>query len=660
MFTTLIPLALWSNAAGAQEVGDELEPEVMRPSPTSQCADAASGAEVEVCLQLAAANPPHVDGISAALRAHISRASDGDRDLLLAVLALMDDASVADATQRIIALGDPRALAPLVACSERRTEAVSAHCVQAIASFPNSLGTLRAWVRETNTSEALRHQAALALGALHTEEAADILIETLRLPRVPPLLRRSMIEVIQRDYPHRLAELDGQVSTDGRAWLALGSGWGLGFSMAAAGHFGQTELEALGWATGATTGAVVGVLYANAWPMEAGDAAFISTSGILGTTSGMLISTGLGDNSDDHYLGGLGGLAAGYGTAVLLRQTHNGTALDSLEATGIATLATLGAVGAASQLTNTPQANIQPLNLVSGLALGTGTLVGHTVAPWVDLTPEDTGLLLLGTGYGAAFGALLPVDSQSPAGLALLGGSAGGLLAYGVASQTELGWDAQFASWAGGIYGGVFGSGAGLLIDSTDPKVVKGATLTGTSLGMAVGGWQAWIDPDPIDDRDAVLVGLTTGWTTWQSIGWAQYTQPTQNQVGVYLMIPPAIGAATAIVSPLVDVPAAHATAATSVGVWGAYIGGASAQIIQSNALLWSLVGSNIGLAGGGLMMSPLVGAPPLVVGLADAGGVLGGSTAALGTAFFTQNTESILIASIVGAGVGAVGGGAL
>ena len=58
--------------------------------------------------------------------------------------------------------------------------------------------------------------------------------------------------------------------------------------------------------------------------------------------------------------------------------------------------------------------------------------------------------------------------------------------------------------------------------------------------------------------------------------------------------------------------------------------------------------------------MSPLVGMSPLVVGLADAGGVLVGSSAALGASFATDNTDAILIASLVGSGVGLVGGGLL
>jgi hypothetical protein len=83
-------------------------------------------------------------------------------------------------------------------------------------------------------------------------------------------------------------------------------------------------------------------------------------------------------------------------------------------------------------------------------------------------------------------------------------------------------------------------------------------------------------------------------------------------------------------------------------------------QISSVDPLAAALVGSDIALAGGVVVMSPAVGAPPLVIGLADAGGVLGGSTAALGAAIASDDPDTIFLASLIGAGVGLAGGTAL
>ena len=69
------------------------------------------------------------------------------------------------------------------------------------------------------------------------------------------------------------------------------------------------------------------------------------------------------------------------------------------------------------------------------------------------------------------------------------------------------------------------------------------------------------------------------------------------------------------------------------------------------------MIGSDIGLGLGILMESPLIGADPMVVGLADGGGVLGGAIAAVGASFVTNDADTILGSSIVGAVLGAGGG---
>lgn len=640
-----IPLLWLAGAAHAAE------------SPVARCAQAAEGTEVEVCLQLAIEHPEERDGIAAALRAHIARKGSGDQDLLLALLSLIDDETARSAADRIRELADPRGISALVACAERREIEVAEACVSALSAFDRGTEHLARWLISERQPLELRLAAARTLGEVGSEDAANALIDALRRPRLPASLRRAILESIRTHYPDRVAELEGQVASDGRLWLTAGGAWGLGFALGSAGYFGQSRLAPVGWVTGAVGGGTAGWLYGRAWPMEAGDAAYITTGGILGTTSGMFLGASIDPtNPDRMYMGGLGGMAVGYGVTAATRTQHPGTPGDALEASGIAALTSTGAVSATSfALSNGSPVGTERASarlLATGLGLGLGSVGGHLIAPQVDLTPEDAGLIALSSAWGLGATWLVPIGESDRSTLPLLGASAGGLIGYGLAAPLDVPVDVQAASWAGGVYGGVLGLGLGLTIDPASDAPRAMAMGLGTA-GMLTGAGFAVLDPEPLDDRDVVLVGLSTAWATWQSAGWALVLHADTRQVGPFVMFPAVVGAGMAIASPVVDVSVPQSSAATSVGLWGAYTGGVAAELTDNDVLLWALVGGDLGLAGGAVLMSPVVGAQPVVIGVADAGGVLGGSVGALGAAFATEDPDAILAASLVGAGVG-------
>lgn len=636
----------------------------VEPSPVARCADAARGAEVEICLQLAVENPDQVDGIAAALRAHIAREGSPDQQLMLALLALIDDATAPDAAAQVAALGDRRGVPALVACAERRPAEVSGACIRAVARFEEGLAHLEGWLADDRRPTGLRIDAAAALGLVQSDAAADVLVDTLRRPGLPAALRQALLDTLDRAYPQRTDATDGQVATDGRVWLSLGGGYAMGFAMGAAGHFGQTDLAALGLVTGAVGGGTGGWLYGRAWPMEAGDAAYLTTSTVLGSAGGLLLGDGASPGNDDWvYGGGLLGLAGGAAVGVATRRLHAGSGLDAGEAVGVSAMAglALGSGALVLQRSDPTRDGSGPTgpripSLAAGIGVLGGAAAGHLTAPSVDLEARDWGTIALATGFGAAATALVPLsDPADRAPLVGLGVGVGSLVGYGLAAPLDLPADIQGAAWAGGLYGGVFGAGAGMLYDPESAAPAYGA-LVGATAGMIGAGGLARLDPEPLDDRDIVLVGLTTAWVGGQAAGWATVAQPANpRQNGWFLVVPAAVAGGVAAATPVVDIPVPQSMAATSVGLWGAYVGGVSAELTQNRdrSLGWSLVGANIGLGTGALAMSPVVGASPVVLAVADAGGVVGGSVVALGAAFATDQPDRILAASLVGSGVG-------
>jgi len=471
-----------------------------------------------------------------------------------------------------------------------------------------------------------------------------------------------MYAVVSANYPSRLDELKGQVSVNGAPWVTAGSTWALGYSMTAAGYIGKTDgaLAPLGAITGGVAGGTAGYLYSRAWPVEAGAAALISSAGFMGTVSGIFIGSGLeaDDPTGAAYLGGLGGEVLGYGLGIGLQKQYNGQARDSWEAMGIGLLSgTVVGSAAAFQRQRTDNPNPRTVTPEIGAGLAIGTAIGHVAAPRVDIGKMDMALIGVSSSYGLAFGSLVPPTGGFRQGLPTFGLSAGALMGYGLSGAIEPQPDVVIGAITGGAFGGFFGAGVAQVAAPYDFQATQGTALAGITAGMALGGYFSHVNPDPIDDRDVVMTTMTTSWAAWQTTGWSIYAGSNASQPGPVYIIPTAVGATNAAVSGELDIPVTHSSAALSLGLWGAYAGGASAQLTGADPLLFALVGSDVALVGGVVLMSPLVGAPPLVIGLADAGGVLGGSTAALGTSIAIDNSDTILIASLIGSGAGLAGG---
>lgn len=628
-------------------------------SPARLCADAASGSEVEVCLRLAATYPDEVDGVAAALRGHIDRRSADDRDILQALLLLLTTETGEEGARQLGALADPRAIQPLVHATQNRELAVALASLEALSRYEEALEPLSAFLLDETLTIDVRVAAARALGAMGTEDAGDVLLTTLRRRNIPPPLRQAMIRTVEEAFPHRTGELDRQVSTDGSLWLAAGGAWGLGYALYATGSFGQADMSQLGAGSGGLAGGTAGFLVGRAWPMEAGDAAFVTTTGVGGTVAGTLVFAGLQQEptlGDSARAGGLIGEAGGYALGIMLREAHPGSATDAVEAAAIGTTAALAAgalVGTADD--GAPQ-------LAAGLGLVAGLSVGHAVAPRITLQPVDASLIVVLAGYGAGAGYVLGGNASGPLRLEpemIAGGALGALGGYAVAGAFDPPPDTMIGGTIGLVYGGAMGAGTALVVQDIRGKPANPwpATITGATVGLGVGAFWAYRDDQPIEASDAMVIGLASGWATWQAggLGTLLAGEPS---TGWLIVVPAAAGGAAALSTPYLDIPVTHALAATSLGLWGGYVAGVGAQVGDRDVLLYAIVGSDVGLGLGAVAMSPLLNTPTLVIGLADAGGVLGGSLAAMGTSFVTEDPDAILIASLAGAGVGFTGGG--
>jgi hypothetical protein len=628
-------------------------------SASSQCADATEGTEVEVCLRLAASHPGEVNGIAAALRAHVDRATAPDRTLLLALLKLMSEETGVEGASDLGELADPRAVAPLTHAVETRREEVAQAAVKAVARYSQGREALHGWLLDPNARLAVREASAEAFGTLGDEAAGDALVDSLRQPGLDRALRLTIVDIVLSKWPERADQIIEPVSRAGAAVLGVGGAAGLGFAMGTVGHFGQTDLSALGVVTGAVGGGTAGYIIGRAWPIQPEDAAFITAAGIDGMAAGSIVGMAMTADSpepmDGFWIGGLTTGAVAYGTAAVLHKGHSGTSGDVMESQVVAATAAMlggGSVQFAHNLTGHGDAMMG-----TGIGMAAGMVAGLVVAPKIDLSRADVGAVALGGAYGGAFGALLPLSSVSRGGFPTATTAAGALTAYAVSGPAPTAWDGIAGGASGMVIGGTFGAGLGLLIAPENPDVVSGVALLGATGGLAGGAASTLMDDQPIDDRDVVLASLASAFGAWQSVGWAVHYDAGPRAWGAALMVPSLVGGGISLAARDIDWPVTNAAGAVSIGLWGGYVGGSVALLLDKPLLPSALIASNAMVVGGGFLMSPWVGTPPLVVGIADAGGVLGGAMGGLLVSFSSTDPDSIIIGSLVGAGVGFAGG---
>ncbi|RME21920.1 MAG: hypothetical protein D6798_17005, partial [Deltaproteobacteria bacterium] len=224
---------------------------------------------------------------------------DPDDALLTALLELFSDERPVHGAEALGALADPRALWVLRHSVTTRKPPVAAAAARALAAFPEAAGDLERWVGDPGLADEVRLAAAQALAAQQAPGAADAIIAAMGMRSTSSTLHDGLRALIAEHWPARLADADRLVRRDGTAMLMLGSAAGMGYALAATGHFGQSGLEVLGAATGGLGGATLGFVFGRTRPVEAGPASFATTTGIGGLVAGTTIGVWAAPSSND-------------------------------------------------------------------------------------------------------------------------------------------------------------------------------------------------------------------------------------------------------------------------------------------------------------------------------------------------------------------------
>jgi len=421
-----------------------------------------------------------------------------------------------------------------------------------------------------------------------------------------------------------LLTIDKNMPRSEALWLDSTITWGLFGGLSTYAMVGDINDEnGVLWSAigGQTLGLTAGLLTHKDIPYSWGDIVYMNASGIAGT---MITGSGIAmaNNDDPKAVSATlaGGFTAGaMGSALLTRELEFTTG----DAAAIAGLTGYGYFFSAGIPTLIGGESNGDSNLVEGAMLlggglsfvGASVLTQYYEPTTTQVTKASVGALW-GLSVGAGLGMMAAEDPMSRTAVALpMAGSLGGLLAASVATDdTEFKRGDFYAVGLGMAWGTWQGDSAGRLIfDERDPDTQQaedrartGSLLLGFGLGGFAGaGVGRYFDPTPMDVAMAGSVGVWGGWLT----GWSAYAAQkhevdiSDDQVSTAVLVGSDVGLVTGAVllSSLVEMPAKRLGWINAAGLLGMGLGSSFTAIFSDNVAEGNVVGTAAGLITGTL-----------------------------------------------------------
>lgn len=708
----LVLAALLANSTAMAEVTAPPDPLVPSDLTSASGGEAPPSEATRSTLDLAPKSPAResVTRVGILLAQLKGSEAPADRALIEPLLRLQDvNAPLIErqaAAEKLAALGDDRAVIPLVYALQDAEVTIQVAVVKALGSYvlPETEQALERVLKGTYPTP-VRTAAADSLGAQRTLSAREVLLEVYRRERNPREVRAAAWDALDVWFPGYLASIGetGKVIDSRGRWLLVPAAVGFGaYDLGAVGRLGASSASLpIGIASGALLGGASAFLLTQRQEMTPVQAASIVTGGAWGLWGGYRVGTMATFHRCDSEQQTLDGLAIGtpaYDSAYQSwwacaeRTTDIETAVGALgNAVGIAATSltlkhnpyafydvldiNLGGLAAHNALLGTyglvaPDAQPSVLTHGSLLGISLAGMVGTAlVTRNLHFSPGDVALTAHGTLQGGWVGGWLPslfwpasdLRSTRSNGGVYLGSSLGMVGAAWLAQKTDLTVGQNLFMGATSAYGYALGASIPRLADSSSEKGQVGSMLAGGLVGL--GASALLRERVKYDFGDVTLVALGTGWGLWQSIGISGYLAnrgqalitPTQSN-GARLLGPAVGGLGMMALSQRMELSPWEVLMLASGGVWGGWYAGWGAMLFDVNTtdtLLATVLASDLGLVTSAVLLSPLVGIHPTHLGFVNLGGLAGTALFSLGAALATSNTDTIITANLLGGTVG-------
>lgn len=624
------------------------------------------------------------------------------------VLSTPQGRARAEAAARLAGLSDARSVQVLAYIARHdRDQAVALAATKGLGALgKEGRGEVVALLQALGSDgerETVAEAALDTLGELRTPAAFEGLRSVAGDDGVHRVLRKRAVSVARRAFPERIKELP-RLSGDA-ALAATGGVLAGGYTLGMIGRFAATDsAEAIGWVTGGVLGGASGYLLGRELPNAR--QAYYASGLFWGAAVGGLLGRSLRKspvaptepgygkgpasvdwaaydaaqtkyNDDvsayDRFTGGLsvaGEVLVGLGAWAIADDLDLGLG-DVLVADLGASSAFVLTFGALQQVT--PKDDKRAGFGLMAASTSLGLALATWAAPKTSFTAGDAGLTTLATAEGATAGAaltgLLLKRQSDRSGEKIWGGTLMGT-GLGLAAGGAL---AQFTAWEPGdvgqmltwsLLGKALGSGSVLLTDPEDGDPPLIGMLLGGTAGLVAAATVA--RPLQYHSGDPQLVALATGWGLWHGFavgGWlSDHGSFKGTRVGgLTLVAGGALGAGAVVASQYWD-PTGLEVAMGGTGlVWGGWIAGWSGALADwraSDVVLATAIGGDVGAAVSSLLVSPVVGLDPMVLGGASLGGIGLAGVGTMAMMMVTDNRDRWIQANIAGSVLGLVGGG--